>query len=510
MASIIRGLDTLQTGENNHMEYKYSAELRELIVQVFFNAVRSSELNKLSTVLNHPEFKENTFEYDIMVRMALNTRDIKNGKGEYKLGYIFIREWYKINPNIARMLIQRYVTEFGSWKDIKYLCNFLGREHSLVNYCVNLISNQLKKDDEDFKNKKNISLAGKWAPREKSKQFGWIAHLISKEMELNPQSYRTLVARLNNYIDTTQIKMCNNTWDQIDFGKVTSLTLNKFKKSFLNSKNKESDVRIKCADNLKNHLNKCVEGTAKINSKTLNVYEMVKTAYVNNNNDNDIINLVNAQWNEHSKQTGNLCNIIPMADTSGSMTCNNCEPLYSALGLSIRVSEKTHPAFRNRVLTFSASPNWVILDEKLTFHEKVKLLSRANWGMNTNFYTALELILNIIRVNKISPEEIGTVTLAIFSDMQIDYADKYYISMYDGIASKFKEIGHEPPHIIFWNLAGRTTGFPTLSTTKNCSMLSGYNSSLLNLFCEKGSEILKDLSPWKLMCEALLHERYSY
>lgn len=508
MVSIINGLDSLQVGENDHLEYKYSMKLRELIVQVFFNTVRSSNLDKLSTVLNHPEFKENTIEYDLMVRMALNTRDIKNGKGEYNLGYKFVQEWYKINPNISKILIKRYVTEFGSWKDIKYLCNFLGKEHELTNYCVNLIINQLREDNDNLKDGKNISLAGKWAPREKSKQFGWIAHLISKQMGFNQKSYRTLIVRLNNYIDTTQIKMCNNTWDQIDFGKVTSLTLNKFKNSFMNKKNKELDVRIKCANNLKNHLNKCMEGTVKINSKTLNVYEMVKTVY--NSNDTDTINLVNAQWIEHSKQTGNLCNIIPMVDTSGSMTYNNSEPLYSALGLSIRVSEKTHPAFRNRVLTFSKSPTWIILDEKKTFYEKVKQLSNANWGMNTNFYKALQLILDIIRVNKISPEEIGTVTLVIFSDMQIDNADRNYISMYDGIASKFKEIGHEPPHIIFWNLAGRTDGFPTLSTTKNCSMLSGYNSSLLNLFCEKGSDILKELTPWNIMCEALLHERYNF
>ena len=37
-----------------------------------------------------------------------------------------------------------------------------------------------------------------------------------------------------------------------------------------------------------------------------------------------------------------------MADTSGSMEMNQCIPLYNSIGLSIRVSEKTHPAFKNK------------------------------------------------------------------------------------------------------------------------------------------------------------------
>ena len=41
------------------------------------------------------------------------------------------------------------------------------------------------------------------------------------------------------------------------------------------------------------------------------------------------------------------------------------------------------------------------------------------------------------------------------------------------------------PHIVFWNLR-KTTGFPSLSTDQNVSMLSGFSPALLYVFCEKG------------------------
>ncbi len=41
-----------------------------------------------------------------------------------------------------------------------------------------------------------------------------------------------------------------------------------------------------------------------------------------------------------------------MADTSGSMTVDDCIPLYNSIGLSIRVSEKCHEAFRDRIMIF--------------------------------------------------------------------------------------------------------------------------------------------------------------
>ena len=74
------------------------------------------------------------------------------------------------------------------------------------------------------------------------------------------------------------------------------------------------------------------------------------------------IDILELQWLDNKTQNKNLENIIPMVDVSGSMTCDNGVPLYSAIGLGIRCSECSK--IPNRVLTFSDTPSWVSYEEK--------------------------------------------------------------------------------------------------------------------------------------------------
>ena len=45
---------------------------------------------------------------------------------------------------------------------------------------------------------------------------------------------------------------------------------------------------------------------------------------------------------------------------------------------------------------------------------------------------------------------------------------------------------------------------------KNISVLSGCNPLLLNSFCEKGADALKDCTPWKSFTSQLEGERYMW
>jgi hypothetical protein len=107
------------------------------------------------------------------------------------------------------------------------------------------------------------------------------------------------------------------------------------------------------------------------------------------------------------------------------------------------------------------------------------------------------------------------MVLAILSDMQIDQADNKGLTMMASIEKLYAEAGEKvwgrpfkAPHILFWNLRS-TTGFPTLSTQQNCSMMSGFSPALLNLFCEEGLESLQTCTPWSLLVKSLDNERYS-
>jgi len=185
-------------------------------------------------------------------------------------------------------------------------------------------------------------------------------------------------------------------------------------------------------------------------------------------------------------------------------------------------------------MTFSSEPNWLNLEYCDTFSKMAKKIFReADSGYNTDFYKALDLILLSIEHRRIPPMEVENMVLAIFSDMQIDnnlnwrfhgsYSTTPEIEknnriqwdiLYDQIKQKYAATGMRlygepltPPHILFWNLR-HTEGFPCLSTQANCSMMSGFDPSILNIFCELGLAGLQDLTPIKCLVKALDNERY--
>jgi hypothetical protein len=201
--------------------------------------------------------------------------------------------------------------------------------------------------------------------------------------------------------------------------------------------------------------------------------------------------------------------MVAMVDVSGSMSG---DPLHAAVALGLRIAEKS--MLGKRVLTFSAVPQWVNLDGCDNFVSMVNLVQHAHWGMNTNFYAALDMILDAIVQNKLEPEDVEDMVLTILSDMQIDQADSSYGSMMSGIEQKYAEAGmrlykkpFKAPHILFWNLRS-TSGFPALSLQKNASMMSGFSPSLLNLFCEEGLEALQSCTPWSMFLKGINLERY--
>jgi hypothetical protein len=98
--------------------------------------------------------------------------------------------------------------------------------------------------------------------------------------------------------------------------------------------------------------------------------------------------------------------------------------------------------------------------------------------------------------------------------MQIDEADEKSGCLMETIDALYAEAGNKlwgkpfkAPHILFWNLRS-TTGFPTLSTKPNCSMMSGFSPALLNLFCDEGLDALQSCTPWSLLVKSLDNDRY--
>lgn len=561
MAALINALDNYteqQIGENSHIEYGWSNSIQEKILQFSFQVTRTKDNKKLQTILKDlliilteklkisSEYKKARSCLSILYKIIAHTRDIIDGKGEYNLAYMMIYTWYDFFPELAFFALSCFVDlkdykihQYGSWKDIKYFCNFCKENDNdeLILFAIKKTNNQLKEDENALNSGiyKNISLVAKWIPRENS-SFGWLYESFatdyfkkylnniknvdqkSKAILKCKTHYRKLLSTINRQLDTLQIKQCKQSWSKINFDNVTSISIMKQKKAFLNiRKNGEqrynNEDRNLCSTNFKAHINKAVEGENVIKGKRVSMENFTKEALNlllrENNNDNEI-NLLNSQWKDNSSQTNALGNMIAMVDVSGSM---DGDPLNVAIALGIRISEKNK--LGKRIMTFSNNPKWVDLTDKTTFVDQVKYIKDIEWNSTTNFYAAFDLILNSIIQSKISHDEVENMILVILSDMQINESDTNYKTvLYDTMKEKYENTGiklygkpFKLPHIIFWNLR-QTNGFPCLSSQPNCSMISGFSPTLLNEFCNLGLDALKNYTPWSNLKNMLNNERY--
>lgn len=562
-----------QFGEKAHLEYSWSNNIRERIIQLNFqltrtdvngeqfNTIRLKYRQLLEELRFNKVIKQGNIEFDsetkslviILYKMIAFTRDIIDGKGEYSLSYMMLAEWSDIiDERLATYLLNYFVMSpndisihpYGSWKDLKYLCYYLkvnGYENSaLVDKCIELMNSQLKQDYQIFNyenRNKNISLVAKWIPREKSNKYGWIytrlaCNYFSEYMTANEGTesykkailkckthYRKLLSTLNKHLDTLQIKQCSHNWQEINFDNVTSISLAKQKQALLNInkdgsvRNRYSNDRIECAEKFKRYIRKAEMGEVVLKGKRLSMVDYTKLALsiIQNGYKNDAERiLLNKQWEDSSTQTQQLGKMIAMIDVSGSM---EGDPINAAISLGIRIAEKS--ILGKRILTFSSTPSWINLDKCYDFTSMVNTIYQAPFFLNTNFYAALDLILNSIIENKLTPEETQDLVLVILSDMQMDIADSNFDkTLYQSIKIKYEEAGikvwgkpYRAPHILFWNLRS-TNGFPCLSNQMNTSMMSGFNPSILNNFCEKGFDALLSATPWSVLEKNLNNERY--
>jgi len=576
MTTLVSSLDqhnpSQQLGENNHAEYSWSNDIEEKIVQFNFQLVRTSDKNQLHVLkcklqeLLRDISKVSCKEYylTILFRLACHTRDIIAGKGEYNLYYMQVCVWYEFDKMFGGELLRRCVHlkneqgvdvhPLGSWKDIKYLINYArdyygNTSNDVINHSLQLMVNQVYHDAVNVYTQscENISLAAKWCPRESSKKFGWIFEKIAclyyhnymvtakgsqrKAINKCKMDFRHTITSINNRLDTPQIKQCKGTWNQINHETLTSITLSKQKIALQNltkggQQRSTAPDRISCAHNFQSFIKDVKEGRKNIKGKRVELAEFVKDALHTpfNEINQTTIETLNLQWNNNRSQNKVLENIIAMVDTSASMETDNCRPLYNAIGLGIRVAEMSK--IGKRILTFSAKPSWVNLENCPDFYDCVQRVKTCDWGCNTDFNAALKMILDVIEINRLKPEEVESLTLAIFSDMQMDDAEALgnvgtptrllrKIELRNTIEKLYADTGKKlwgkpfkVPHILFWNLRS-TNGFPALSSDGNTSMISGFNPVILNEFSDKGIEILQKYTPWKLLITTLNNPRYT-
>lgn len=511
-------------------------------------------------------------QINMLVSLLFQTRDISGGKGEYALFYELLPVWdqYMDNDQVNRVLKPMLVLlldkdvanaaygleqghSYGSWKDFKYILEKLRTCYDLTTsqavwlifdspIAAFLIEVALSVLTRVNSGELNNCLIARWLPREKSK-YGWQAKMLADgfakcrgcnySVEAALREYRRTLSRLNKSLGTVQINQCAGTWANIDFDKeCTSITMARQKKAFVcagsNTSALESQDRVKCKDNYVKYLDECKTGVKKIKSARASPGDMVKAFWnecgwlVWNSSSNLLetdVETYNLMWKQQRESTGTaLKNCIPILDTSGSMTWENC-PLYDAVAIALKIAEAS--TLGKRVMTFSTSPSWISLEDTTTLQEMVRaVINRSSEvGMCTNMQLAFQMICNACVSKDMTPEEVEDICLVVLSDMQANEGtfSTGTATLEEAVRDMFYEAGlktshgrpYSPPTLVWWNMR-TTNGAPCATTSNNTVMMSGYDSTVLSTVMECGIDELKKLTAWDNLRKLLSKERYSW
>lgn len=570
-------------------------------VALFFRTVRGAPTDELEELFQFvveeahiagPEGSQQRAQVlaDLVV-MIVQTRDVHGGKGERDLFRVLLARLHSRLPATSEALLHVcYTRGYGSYNDLVQLVEHFdasadGVLHPLRSRAKKLFVDALRRDKTALESTRgdsmaattttrsetSLSLAGKWAPREgrrHSKLALEFANSLFPEAADARRQYRRLVAELNRRLNTVEVSMCSGVYDEIEPTAVPARCLKLNKSAFLNMpkgpgrgnkrphRSKDDERRIKCARAfqaaseaaVKNPLDK----RKRMHGARLHPHELVREYLQGSVKKNDI---TEAQWVDLREEVRNSLSdngmglMVPLVDVSGSMSGT---PMEVAVALGLLVSELTHPAFRDRMLTFESTPQWHDLppSKSSTLFERVESAKYAPWGGSTNFAAAMELVLHTCVEWKMAADKVAQVKLVVFSDMQFDDAGALYLDRSEGSESSecsndgsedgnvpsddrcwdthyerlcgiFKSAGyHTVPTVIFWNLRGDTANYPADAHTPGVALLSGYSPSMFKLFCEGDTEtILEDakqasLPPedranaYQVLRKALDDERY--
>lgn len=465
-----------------------------------------------------------------LMKMILFIREPRAGKGLRKVFYHAVLTLYKIDEaqSIAKSLISA-CSDFGYWGDLVSIWNMveyaptdLNMYIDLMKYIIGLYGEQLKLDFANTDGT-NLSLAGKWAPREKSSNILFAKQLI-RYLKLNYKEYRQQLSMLSSRLKTVESYMCAKKWKDIDFGRVPSVAMTSLSNAFqdikVNSYPKQMrknnrrntytrqnlrrheqdhpdyEDREACRINLMNH----IASGKKINSAVTNLSKIVEN-YLSGQPLNEVWE---TQWTSRVNELKALAtdlDIFPMIDLSGSM---NGEPMINAITLGIFTSsildhdlDKPESVYANRFMTFAGQPQIVRLPRNATLYDKIQIIKKYQqgcyWGNNTNISLAMDMLLSVMSfIGGSSNGGSMPKYLAIFSDMQFDAGDaSWNQTSYENIRTKFNNAGVEVPHIIFWNLRSNLSGYQVSATQPNSTCLSGFSTRMMDLFLSGSIDELK-------------------
>ncbi|OXH34056.1 hypothetical protein J008_02816 [Cryptococcus neoformans] len=344
----------------------------------------------------------------------------------------------------------------------------------------------------------NMSFAAKWAPtpgKSADKQLH-IATALAKlfypgddVIWARQKLQKEILTPLRKALAIPEVAMSNQSW-KFDYNRVPSRSMARNAEAFM-----AHDQQGFAA-----YLDRVSQGLATVSGASLMPHELLYNAI--RGKSPVAKRLADLQWatlvdSIRSSSSDGISNCIAIADVSGSMgslnhgSPQNPPPVLPCIALTLLLSELASPPWQGRFFTFSTEPACEYIDPNLPLAERASQLSKAHWGMSTEFYKTYELILATAKKNELAPEHM-VKKLFVFSDMQFDAAGegKYGETEHETMKRRFEEAGYPLPEMVYWNLPSRAEGTPkpTKSDVEGVTLFSGFSGALMKFFLGDGVE----------------------
>lgn len=447
---------------------------------------------------------------ELALRNLVHLRNIRlGGLGERDAFRVAFNKLIDTDTKVATKLLH-FVAFIGRWDDVvsAYEYATVVGNKKVKETALEIISNQLVEDINNLpKEDATISLLAKWIPSTSVKSLTRkkTANMLAKDLGFggNHKDYRKILSMLRTRLGLVEKDLATKNYDNIDFTKLPSKALFKYRQAFLRH----------MPDQYESFIERVNSGEIKLNAKNLLPYEVVR-AYISNDwgtTVKDLDNTLEASWKsleDYIEDTDE--NVIVVSDVSGSMTG---DPMHVSVSLGLYSAERLKGPFKDHFITFESRPHLVHVPSDWTLRDRVEKTVNASWGGSTNLQATFDLILTTALKNQTPQSEMPS-KLLIVSDMGFDDATSTYRrygepttskTNFEEAKRKFESSGYKLPELVFWNVASRNNNMPVRFNEDGVAMVSGLTPTIFTSVL--GSKIT---SPEAMMLDTLQKEDYDF
>ena len=475
---LFTAVDNYGYTENGALTYKSTLNAN-LDLFAMGGALRSRSENDIIDLVDKA-YKEDP---KTCIAILLYLRDIRGGMGEKRVFRTAIS--YLINNKVNNKALMDATIEVGSWKDIFEVFPF------------DIYAPYVKEVYESHVATNLVTLMEKWMPSIGGKH-NKTAEKLASYLGLTPKQYRKYLSKSRANLNIVETKLCEKNYASIEYDKLPSRASLIYRNAFY----RNDGFRYT------EYLRDVASGKKKINTSTLYPYEIIRPIvnricdyppFEINETVIDDVDALEATWNNLPPIHNEGNRSIVVADVSGSMRGT---PMCIAISLGMMFAAQNKGIFHNKLITFSANPNFITFEDDDDLVQRIFKIARANWDMNTNLQAIFDLILRAAVENNL-PEEEMPKTIYLVSDMEFDSCTGGHTNFED-IKDKYKNAGYEMPTIVFWNVNSRQNNVPVRYNENKVALVSGASPNIFNMI------INGDINPMKMLIQTISNERYSY